>query len=189
MVVPVVLTTVTTIATFMISTTNNIVSIRNFGVFMSIGLTAALIISLLSIPAWISIWVKTSRCVKPYTKSRLSRATWWLFCARLIRWRKPVLLVSLPMLALMTVFTFMVDIEDSGIAYFKKDSPVRVSDKFINRSRIAGTSPGWIAFDTKTPRGALTTETVQFLDKLDHFLKSQPNVSYTYSVGGYVKRM
>ena len=58
MVVPVVLTTVTTIATFMISTTNNIVSIRNFGVFMSIGLTAALIISLLLIPAWIAIWGK-----------------------------------------------------------------------------------------------------------------------------------
>jgi hypothetical protein len=33
----------------------------------------------------------------------------------------------------MTVFTFKVDIEDSGIAYFK-DSPVRMSDQFINRA-------------------------------------------------------
>ncbi|MBY8948450.1 MMPL family transporter [Pseudomonas sp. SH10-3B] len=189
MVVPVVLTTVTTIATFMISTTNNIVSIRNFGVFMSIGLTAALIISLLLIPAWISIWGKDQPPRKTVHKESIISRYLVAFCARLIRWRKPVLLVSLPLLALMTVFTFMVDIEDSGIAYFKKDSPVRVSDEFINRSRIAGTSPGWIAFDTKTPRGALTTETVQFLDKLDHFLKSQPNVSYTYSVAAYVKRM
>ncbi|MFP3527637.1 hypothetical protein SB912_34600, partial [Pantoea sp. SIMBA_072] len=77
------------------------------------------------------------------------------------------------------VFTFKVDIEDSGIAYFKKDSPVRMSDEFINRAGVAGTSPDWIAFDTKTPRGALTTETVQFLERLDQFIKAQPNVSYT----------
>jgi predicted RND superfamily exporter protein len=189
MVVPVVLTTVTTIATFMISTTNNIVSIRNFGVFMSIGLTAALIISLLLIPAWISIWGKDQPPRTIVHKESIISRYLVAFCARLIQWRKPVLIVTLPLLALMTVFTFMVNIEDSGIAYFKKDSPLRVSDEFINRAHVAGTSPGWIAFDSKTPRGALTTEVVQFLDRLDQFIKSQPNVSYTYSVATYVKRM
>lgn len=189
MVNPVVLTTVTTVATFLISTTNNIVSIRNFGVFMSIGLTAALIISLLLIPAWIHLWGKDQPLRKNEEKESIISRYLVAFCARLIRWRMPALVVSLPLLALMTVFTFMVNIEDSGIAYFEQDSPVRVSDEFINSSQIAGTSPGWIAFDTKAPRGALTTEVVQFLDKLDHFLKSQPNVSYTYSVAAYVKRM
>jgi len=189
MVTPVVLTTVTTIATFLISTTNNIVSIRNFGVFMSIGLTAALIISLLLIPAWISIWGKDAVPRKVQLKESLISHYLVVFCAWLIRWRKPVLLVTLPLLAMMTVFTFKVDIEDSGIAYFKKDSPVRMSDEFINRAGVAGTSPGWIAFDTKTPRGALTTETVQFLERLDQFIRAQPNVSYTYSVATYIKRM
>lgn len=189
MVNPVVLTTVTTVATFMISTTNNIVSIRNFGIFMSIGLTAALIISLLLIPAWIHLWGKDQPVRKIVAKDSVISRYLVAFCARLIRSRKPVLIVGLPLLALMTVFTFKVDIEDSGIAYFEQDSPVRISDTFINSSRIAGTSPGWIAFDTHAPRGALTTEVVQFLDKLDHFLKSQPNISYTYSVAAYVKRM
>lgn len=189
MVNPVVLTTVTTIATFLISTTNNIVSIRNFGVFMSIGLTAALIISLLLIPAWISIWGKDQSLRKTVFKHSVISRHLVACCARLIRWRKPVLIVSLPLLVLMTAFTFMVKIEDSGVAYFKKDSAVRISDELINHSHIAGTSPGWISFDTQTPRGALTTEVVQFLDKLDLFLKAQPNVSYTYSVAAYVKRM
>lgn len=189
MVVPVVLTTVTTIATFLISTTNNIVSIRNFGLFMSIGLTAALIISLLLIPAWISIWGKDQPLRKTVHKESVISRYLVAFCARLIQWRKPVLIVTLPLLALMTVFTFMVNIEDSGIAYFKKDSPVRVSDEFINQAHVAGTSAGWIAFDSKTARGVLTTDVVQFLDRLDQFIKSQPNVSYTYSVATYVKRM
>ena len=64
-----------------------------------------------------------------------------------------------------------------------------MSDEFINRAGVAGTSPGWIAFDTKTPRGALTTETVQFLERLDQFIRAQPNVSYTSSVATYIKRM
>lgn len=124
MVVPVVLTTVTTIATFMISTTNNIVSIRNFGVFMSIGLTAALIISLLLIPAWISIWGKDQpqqAKAEVHKESIISRYL-VAFCAWMIRFRKPILMVMLPLLALATVFTFRVDIEDSGIAYFKPEA-------------------------------------------------------------------
>jgi predicted RND superfamily exporter protein len=190
MVVPVVLTTVTTIATFMISTTNNIVSIRNFGVFMSIGLTAALIISLLLIPAWIS-WGKDQPAQAKADVHKESIISRYLvaFCAWMIRFRKPILLVVLPLLALATVFTFRVDIEDSGIAYFKPESHIRVSDQFINHAKVAGTAPGWIAIDSKEPRGVLTTDVVQFIDKLDHFIKQQPNVSYGYSLATYVKRM
>ena len=188
MVTPVVLTTVTTIATFLISTTTNIVSIRNFGIFMSVGLTAALIISLLLIPAWISLWGRDEKMqAKEHRESMLSL---WLvrLCARLIARRRAALLLTLPVMALLSVLTFFVDIEDSGIAYFKADSPVRVSDQFIN-AHVAGTAPGWIAIDSKTPRGVLTTDVVQFIDKLDRFLREQPEISYGYSLATYIKRM
>nr|WP_295481151.1 MMPL family transporter [uncultured Pseudomonas sp.] len=190
MMVPVVLTTATTIATFVISTTNNIVSIGNFGLFMSIGLTAALIISLLLIPAWIFVWGKNhvpseAAVEKP---SPLSTAL-VRCCAWLIPRRRPALLITLPLVAVMAVLTFKVDIEDSGIAYFEPDSAVRTADAFINRARVAGTAPGWIAFDSKAPRGMLDTEVVQFLDRLDQFLREQPHVSYTYSLATYIKRM
>ncbi|PWB35474.1 transporter [Pseudomonas sp. SDI] len=190
MVVPVVLTTATTIATFVISTTNNIVSIRNFGLFMSIGLTAALIISLLLIPAWIFAWGKDQAPNRRVIgRTSVISSTLVACCAWLIRRRRPALLISLPLLAMMSVFTFMVDIEDSGIAYFEPQSAVRTSDEFINRAQVAGTAPGWIAFDSKAPRGMLDTEVVQFLDRLDQFLREQPHVSYTYSLATYIKRM
>ncbi|MES2818104.1 MAG: MMPL family transporter [Pseudomonadota bacterium] len=188
MVTPVVLTTVTTVATFLISTTNNIVSIRNFGIFMSIGLTAALIISLLLIPAWIALWGKDEKLRPTLRKESIISRLLVRLCARLIAYRKAVLLFLLPLMALMAVFTTLVEIEDSGIAYFKPDSPFRISDEFIN-AHVAGTAPGWIAIDSKAPRGVLTTETVQFIDKLDRFLREQPNVSYGYSLATYVKRM
>lgn len=189
MVMPVVLTTVTTIATFLISTLTNIVSIRNFGMFMSIGLAVALIISLLLIPAWIALWGRDgkSQAEQPYRESFISR---WLvaLCAWLIARRKAALLLMLPLMGLMAVLTFFVQIEDSGIAYFKKDNPFRISDEFVN-AHVAGTAPGWIAIDSKTPRGVLDTEVVQFIDQLDRFLKEQPDVSYGYSLATYIKRM
>ncbi|MCO6062713.1 hypothetical protein NG726_39450, partial [Pseudomonas sp. MOB-449] len=74
-------------------------------------------------------------------------------CAWMIERRRAMLCAVLPLLATMAVLTFSVAIEDSGIAYFKEGSPVRVSDEFINRSHVAGTAPGWIAIDSKTPRG------------------------------------
>lgn len=189
MVMPVVLTTVTTIATFLISTLTNIVSIRNFGMFMSIGLAVALIISLLLIPAWIALWGRDgkSQTEQPYRESVISR---WLvaLCAWLIARRKAALVLMLPLMGLMAVLTFFVQIEDSGIAYFKKDNPFRISDEFVN-AHVAGTAPGWIAIDSKTPRGVLDTEVVQFIDQLDRFLKEQPDVSYGYSLATYIKRM
>jgi len=188
MVTPVVLTTVTTIATFLISTTTNIISIRNFGIFMSIGLSAALIISLLLIPAWISLWGRDEkRTRKDAKESILSRGLVRL-CAWMIGRRKSIISVVLPVMATLTVLTFSVVIEDSGIAYFKEDSHIRVSDTFIN-GHVAGTAPGWIAIDSKMPRGVLMTDVVQFIDKLDRFLRAQPEVNYGYSLATYIKRM
>lgn len=189
MMMPVVLTTVTTIATFLISTATNIVSIRNFGVFMSVGLAAALVISLLLIPAWIAVWGKDGMLERRDGQDSLLSRLLVAGCAWMIERRRAMLCAVLPLLATMAVLTFSVAIEDSGIAYFKEGSPVRVSDEFINRSHVAGTAPGWIAIDSKTPRGVLDTEVVQFIDRLDRFLREQPEVSYGYSLATYIKRM
>ncbi|MEW5755625.1 MAG: MMPL family transporter [Pseudomonadota bacterium] len=188
MVAPVVLTTVTTTATFLIATTTNIVSIRNFGLFMSIGLTVALIISLLLIPAWIFAWGRDSEIkLKQRRESLISRFMVAVTAGLIVR-RKVWLYMLVPAVAVMALLTFRVEIEDSGIAYFEADNPFRVSDQLIN-SHVAGTSPGWIAIDSKTPRGILNTEAVRFIDELDKFIRAQPEISYGYSLATYIKRM
>jgi hypothetical protein len=188
MVTPVVLTTVTTIATFLVATTTNIISIRNFGLFMSIGLTVALIISLLLIPAWINAWGRDSMVKLNQRRESIISRFMLVACAQLIAHRKAWLIVLVPVMVVMTVLTFRVEIEDSGIAYFNADNPFRISDQLINR-HVAGTSPGWIAIDSKAPRGMLNTEAVSFIDDLDKFIKSQPEISYGYSLATYIKRM
>lgn len=188
MVAPVVLTTVTTTATFLIATTTNIVSIRNFGLFMSIGLTVALIISLLLIPAWIFAWGRDGEIKLNQRRESLISRFMVAVSTRLIARRKAWLFALVPAMAVMALLTFRVEIEDSGIAYFKADNPFRISDQVIN-SHVAGTSPGWIAIDSKTPRGMLNTEAVRFIDELDTFIRAQPEISYGYSLATYIKRM
>lgn len=186
---PIVLTTVTTVAGFLFSTSTNISSIKSFGLFMAVGLISAQIISLLLIPAWLNL-MGGNKPVKTTGKQQgewLGRALEAVF-AIFIRHRKPVLAVFLVLMSGSAYLMTRIVVEDAGSSYFADNNEFRKADKFVN-AHIAGTSPGWIRIEDKGQNTVLTAETLAFIDKLDQFLLSQPNVTYTYSLATYVKRM
>jgi predicted RND superfamily exporter protein len=190
MVSPIVLTTVTTVAGFLFSTATNISSIQSFGIFMAVGLVSAQIISLLLIPAWINLM--GGKGVVASSSGQVDAG--WLGHAlasvftRLIRNRKPALLVFTLLMVGAGVMATRISVEDAGSAYFLPDNEYRKSDEFINE-HIAGTSPGWIRIEGSAPNAMLNTQTMDFIGKLDAFLLTQPKVTYTYSPATYVKRM
>ncbi|MES2263794.1 MAG: efflux RND transporter permease subunit [Pseudomonadota bacterium] len=190
MVSPIVLTTATTVAGFLFSTSTNISSIQSFGIFMAVGLVSAQIISLLLIPAWINL-MGGKRIATAATGQAeagwLGRALASVF-SLLIRNRKPALLVFAVLMAGAAVMATRISVEDAGASYFRPDNEFRKSDEFIN-THIAGTSPGWIRIEGDGPNAMLTTETMDFIGRLDAFLLTQPKVTYTYSPATYVKRM
>lgn len=187
---PIVLTTVTTVAGFLFSTSTNISSIQSFGIFMAVGLVSAQIISLLLIPAWINLMGGK----KVVAQAGEAPEGDWLgrllegFFAKLISRRKPVLIGFAVVMAGMSVMASRIVVEDAGSSYFSASNEFRISDEFIN-SHIAGTSPGWVQIEGKGPNAILNTETVAFIDKLDKFLLSEQKVTYTYSIATYVKRL
>lgn len=188
---PIVLTTVTTVAGFLFSTSTNISSIQSFGIFMAIGLVTAQIISLLLIPAWINVFGGKSAAgnlTSAPQDDRFSGGLATIFGA-VIRQRKAslVILAALAILSGYLVSNRLL-VEDAGSSYFRADNAFRVADEFVN-NHIAGTSPGWIRMKHKDGSPMLTLETVRFVDELDAFLRSQPNVTYTYSIATYIKRM
>ncbi len=188
MVPPIVLTTITTVATFLISTLTNIVSIRNFGIFMSVGLVAALIISLVLIPAWLSLWGGATKGGHKQVSGSGLAAALEKITRFVITKRRPALFMLLPAVTGLAVLASNVQIEDSGVAYFRADNPFRVSDEFINQ-HVAGTAPGWIEIDTGVSRGAIQPEVVHFIDDMDSFIRSHPHVGYGYSLATYLRRM
>ena len=186
---PIVLTTVTTIAGFLFSTSTNISSIQSFGIFMAVGLFAAQIISLLLIPAWLNLTKAKSKIDSTKTSERerlglvLER-----FFGSLIKHRKASLIVFALFMSGLGFMATKIVVEDAGSDYFSAENEFRKSDEFVN-SHIAGTSPGWVEIAGGEPNAILNTETVAFIDKLDKFLLTQKNVTYTYSVATYIKRM
>ena len=187
---PIVLTTVTTVAGFLFSTSTNISNIQSFGLFMAVGLISAQIISLLLIPAWLNLMGGKAVVVKGGAKQQgewLGRLLEAVF-ARFIRNRKPVLLIFAVCMVGAGGLALRIVVEDAGSEYFMADNEYRKADEFVN-SHIAGTSPGWLQIETGSAEVMLNTETLVFIDKLDQFLRSQPKVTFTYSLATYVKRM
>jgi predicted RND superfamily exporter protein len=198
MVSPVVLTTVTTTAGFLLSTSTNISNIRSFGLFMVIGLGSAQLISLLLIPSWLNLFGHLGR-TKPVTaapaapKEQTDRNGWLANAlegglAVVIRHRKLAASVMGVVLVVLGYQATLIHVEDAGSSYFREDNQFRMADEFVN-SHVAGTSPGWISVGKPGERSMLTVENAEFVEKLDHFLESQPNVTYTYSMAKYVKRL
>lgn len=189
MVSPVVLTTATTVAGFLFSTSTNISSIRSFGIFMAVGLVVAQIISLLLIPAWLSLGkAQPLDPARAPARRELLGPTLERAFRALLRRRKPVLAGFAFVLAGAGVLATRINVEDAGADYFASDNPFRLADEFVNR-HIAGTSPGWIAVEGQGPGDLLRVESVEFVDRLDQFLQRQPHVTYGYSLAKYVKRM
>lgn len=189
---PVLLTTVTTVAAFLVSTSTNISSIWSFGVFMAVGLVVAQIISLLLIPAWLSLWGGKIKDASPNAQNNESVGKLGQVLGRWFsQWlphRYKIIPIFFVSLIGMGYAAINITIEDAGAEYFAKDNPFRQSDEFVNK-HLAGTSPGWIEFTGNGPRSVLTQSTVAFIEQLDQFLLSQPNVTYTYSLAEYVRRM
>lgn len=194
MVSPVLLTTVTTAAGFLISTSTNISGIQVFGLYMAIGLVSAQLIALLLVPAWICVFGSPRRKRADRSTERRAATQAWLGNLLVTAFR-PVIRHRLVFGALFTALiggsAYMatkINVEDAGSSYFTADNPYRIADEFIN-SNVAGTSPGWIEVATKTPNGVLDLEMVRYIEKLENFVTSQQNVTYSYSLARYIRRI
>lgn len=197
MVSPVLLTTVTTAAGFLLSTSTNISGIQTFGIYMAIGLAFAQLIALLLVPAWLSLFgdIRIRRGNNTVEVSAQKSANHAWLGDLLVRAFRPVIryrtrftILFVLLLAGAGYMTTKINVEDAGSSYFRADNAYRIADEFINRT-VAGTGPAWIELATKTPNGALDLEHVRYIEKLEKYVTSQPNVTYSYSLAKYIKRI
>ncbi len=188
---PVILTTLTTCLTFTVSTATSIANLRHFGIFISFGMFVAMLISLLLIPAWLALLAKSPKI----KRAAPQKAEDYIISRFLTNLFKPVIKYRPAFIAGFAILIIVagwlasrVYTDDMGSGYFARDNTFRKADDFIN-SHIAGTSPGWIEIDTHQKDGALKLEVVSFVDQLEKFLHQQNNVTYSYSIARYVRRI
>lgn len=197
MVSPVLLTTVTTAAGFLIATSTNISGIQTFGLYMAFGLVCAQLIALVLVPAWICVFgdPRRKQAASPAGEAERKAAKHAWLGNLLASVFRPVVrhrgVFGVVFAALIGGSAFMatkLNVEDAGSSYFTADNPYRIADEFIN-STVAGTSPGWIELATKTPNGVLDLEHVRYIERLENFITAQPNVTYSYSLARYIRRI
>ncbi|TYT74840.1 efflux RND transporter permease subunit [Desulfobotulus mexicanus] len=178
----------TTMAGFASLAVNRIIPLRDFGIFISLGIAFALILALLIIPAFMLRSRDNSMAEK---KSLPARKNPMLSALSLFSCRKPktVTFLYLAVFAVSITGAMLLRVEMNNITFFKKDAPIRMADTFIN-DHFAGTSGLTLILSGENPGDALNPEIVALMEKLSRqLLETHPEIGKIVSPADFIKKM
>ena len=183
---PILFSGLTTIAGLLGLLAHSIIPARQVGVLAATGVTLALAMSLLLIPALIYLQQKPGRKIRPvhdHSNDLISRALGKISSV-VIRRPGRVLLVSLALTLLLGTGIAFLRIDTDQESYFPRKHPVRLASALIN-SKFGGsqTISVMISGDIKDP--AL----MQKIDDLTQRLKGTDGVGGVFSISDFVREM
>ncbi|HWR74493.1 MAG TPA: MMPL family transporter [Bacteroidales bacterium] len=183
---PILFSGLTTIAGLLGLLAHSIIPARQVGVLAATGVTLALAMSLLLIPALIYLQQKPGKKIRPvhdHSNDLISRALRKI-SSIVIRRPGRVLLVSLAVTLLLGIGIAFLRIDTDQESYFPRKHPVRLASALIN-SKFGGsqTISVMISGDIKDP--AL----MQKIDDLTQRLKGTDGVGGVFSISDFVREM
>ncbi len=186
---PVVMTSVTTSVGFFSLLTSEVFPIKYFGLFTAFGVTAAMLFSLLLIPAGILVFGFTKR--KPgIEKKSLNKIPFaYKFANGVIKYKTVTLLLTIIIVAVSLFGITKVWINSSFLEKFEDDSDIVLTDKFINE-HFGGTSTLNVILDADENGKIKSPEILKLIDEMQQKVDSELQiVGNTFSLADYLKRM
>jgi uncharacterized protein len=188
---PVIMTAVTSMVGYGSLVTSNLSPIREFGLFTTFGIFAAVLVSLTLIPAVIMLFkvpVKLSVAVdRSSDDSPIVRFIDSI--GRIVVKKKFLVFAALiPAFILIVVLTTQVTVGYGFVKDFKKKSEIRVSDEKINE-KFPGTVTFNVIIDSGRPDGAKDPEFLKKVEGLCNDLESDPFVGGSTSIVDFISRM
>ena len=193
---PVVFTSLTTAAGFLSFLTSNIVPIRYFGMFTSLGVVAAMVFSITFFPAMLSLLpAKIGRGLrKQMDRSHDIEATGWaarslsrlgLSVARrpFVVWFSTAVVVGACLIGAQRII-----VDSSFIQMADPNSPIRIADEVL-RDTFQGTLPIYVAIEGHSPDLLKNPKLLQQLDRFQAVVEQDPVVGGSLSLAEYIKRM
>ncbi len=185
---PVVITSLTTMAGFASLATSSLRSIRDFGIYTSIGVFAAMVISLTFVPAVL-------RLLSPPREvaSRRRHDHRWVSAglpalSRLAVGKRRWIYVGILLLAAVSIIGIAkIRVGSTMVGMFHEDSEIFQASKMLNE-KFGGTEVMNIVIDTKQENGLKEPTVLQAVASLQDTLESLPLVGYTTSFADYIKR-
>ena len=181
--IPIFLTSITTIAAFLTMISSPLEPLIGYGICMSVGIAWAWILSSLTLPAMINMvpWDSRSYSIaKPSILENLAS----FFSTIVTRFPVQTFSIGVLMVVLGGIGIQSINVDVNVANFFKPGTEIRDSMDFMDRE-MSGTMDLRVRIeaDVKDPR------ILNGIDSLQSFIQENENISVTYSIADVVKQM
>ncbi len=159
---PMLYTTLTTIAGFASLGTTPIPPVRVFGLHVAFGVALAWLLTMTLIPAYIMLAVSEKSLVRIGTRREkerapgLNRILEWLGSFSYVHW-KLILSTTAVIMGVSVYGISKIRVNDNPVKWFTADHPIRVSDTVLNR-HFGGTYMAYLTFSEMRPESSSCME-------------------------------
>ncbi len=182
---PMVMTSVTTGAGFLSMLTSDLPPIQEFGIFATVGIAYALIITLTLFPA--ALMILPEKDGHADKKPLFSDYVDWSSKV-IIEYPKRIMAFFAILVVVSLYGASLIKVDASMVAQFKPDDPIRHADEVLNQ-HFSGTTSLDIMIDTGKENGLLEPEFLQKIVDLQAEIEKNPIVGDTSSIAEFLMLM
>ncbi|MBS4062900.1 MAG: MMPL family transporter [Bacteroidetes bacterium] len=184
---PVVMTSVTTAVGFISLLTSEVLPIKYFGLFTAFGVLAAMIFSLVLVPAIILVFgIKRKKIIHKDDNNHAGFA--YRFAEKTLKHKVLVISVTTVLIFVSLFGTSKVWINSSFLENFERDSDIVLTDAFINK-HFGGTSTINVILESEKNGVMIQSDIQKLMDEMQASVEKVETVGNSFSIADYVKRM
>lgn len=188
--VPMLFTSMTTVAGFISLALTPIPPVRVFGVFVAFGIVVAWILSIMINPA-ISMLI-SDKTLRNFGKSDedsgpLSKLM-HLFHRISNKHYKTIMATTAVVIVLAGVGLSLVVVNDNPVKWFKKSHPIRVADSEMNK-HLAGTYMNYLVFEGVDDDDMKDPDVQRYIESMQRELEKEPIVGSTTGLPDIIKKI
>jgi uncharacterized protein len=183
---PVFITALTTILGFLSLLVNNIVSIREMGIYTSVGITIAFILSLTLIPALLMLLrlpTRSEEAFSPVLSAMLRQVT-----RADIHHRGSIIVVCVLISIFCVWLSFSIQVDSNFQSFFRKTDPISQATEAINQY-LAGSTAFYVVIDGEEHDIIQKWDTLWRIKNLQLYIDSLPGVEKTISFVDYCEML
>ena len=184
---PMLITTITTALGFVSLAWTEVTFIKEFGVFVGIGVILAWVITIFFLPTMLVLWKAQPPKWGLLSSSNLDGG--FTKFAAISKYAKPAIAATVILIGVCAVvISQTLKVDNQVIGYFEETSQIRVDDKVLNE-HFGGTTPISVMIESSQVDAFKQADYVLALEKIENRLKSQDLVGYTYGLPDFIKRL
>ncbi len=184
---PVVMTSVTTAVGFISLLTSEVLPIKYFGLFTAFGVLAAMVFSLVFIPAAIMVFgIKRKKIIHKNDNNHASFA--YRFAEKTLK-HKVLVISATAVLIFVSIFGIgKVWINSSFLENFERNSDIVRTDAFVNK-HFGGTSMINVILESENEGVMLQHDVQKMMVQMQTSVENVETVGSSFSIADYIKRM